>query len=176
MSDCYPGEIRIGGKVSAALVEEFSKQVAANKASVGGYDGSPFDPKRNRLAEVLDENGYLYLADSEARFGMFEELEAFCVEHGISFDRHSDAFAQYDAENVSFRPGMKEPKVFAATQSGDTLLRAEEVQKVLDLLKPCMTGNESKARLEEGIGQAVAGLTALLPSEETLPRLEIVEG
>ena len=95
-------------------------------------------------------------------FGMFEELEAFCVKHGISFDRHSDAFAEYDAENVSYRPGMKEPGVSSATQSGDALLRAEEVQKVLDLLKTYTTGNESKAGLEEGIGQAVARLTAAL--------------
>ena len=162
MADCFPGEIRIGGKVPAALVEEFVKEVAATKASVGGYDGYPFDPKQQRLTEVLDENGYLYLADSEARFGMFEELEAFCVKHGISFDRHSDAFAEYDAENVSYRPGMKEPDISHATQSGDTLLRAEEVQKVLDLLGTYTTGNESKARLEEGIGQAVARLTATL--------------
>ena len=76
---------------------------------------------------------------------------------------------------MSYRPGMQEPRVFAATQSGDVLLRAEEVQKVLDLLMTYATGNESKARLEEGIGQAVAGLMAILPAEEPLPRLEIVE-
>lgn len=65
MADCFPGEIRIGGKVPAALVEAFVKEVAATKALVGGYDGYPFDPKQQRLTEVLDENGYLYLADSQ---------------------------------------------------------------------------------------------------------------
>jgi hypothetical protein len=175
MADCFPGEIRIGGKVPAALVEAFVKEVAATKASVGGYDGHPFDPKQ-QPTEVLDENGYLYLADSQTHFGMFEELEAFCVKHDIPFARHSDAFAEHDAENVSYRPGMKEPVVSSATQSGDALLRAEEVQKVLVLLKTYTTGSQSKARLEEGIGQAVADLMALLPSEEALPRLEIVEG
>ena len=54
---------------------------------------------------------------------MFEELEAFCVKHGIAFDRHSDARYEFDAENVSFRTGMKEPVSIPSNNDGEDIIQ-----------------------------------------------------
>ena len=126
MSDRFPGEITIGGKLPAGLLEAFLGVVSSSGAKVGGYEGAAFDATTaDGLREVLDENGHLFLVDDEARYGQFEKLEAFCVQHGIPFDRHSSARYEFDAEKVMFRPGMKRPLEVPSNNDGDDLLDAE---------------------------------------------------
>ena len=108
MADYFAGEIRIGGKLPADLLEEFLGELNSSGAKVGGYDGAPVACKNaEELRHALDENGHLFLVNDEARYGMFEELEDFLCEHDIPYDRHSDARFEWDAENVTFRPGME---------------------------------------------------------------------
>jgi hypothetical protein len=120
MSDRFPGEITIGGKLPAALLDEFLGEVTSTGASVGGYDGPAFDCKNaDDLCQALDTDRHLVLADAEASYGQFEELEAFCVKHGLPFDRHSDAKYEFDSVNVRFRPGMNRPVEVPSDNCGE---------------------------------------------------------
>jgi hypothetical protein len=176
MADWFPGEITIGGRVPATLEAELAKAVAATGGLVGGYEGSPFDPDAQRLTEALDGNGHLFLVDDQARYGQFEELEAFCVKHGVAFDRHSEAKHEYDAENVHFRPGMKEPVSVSSNSDGNELLGVERIRPLAKELAQAATGRLSKDKLMATVTKTIRALNRLLPPEvDPLPPLEIEE-
>jgi hypothetical protein len=177
MADCFPGEITIGGKIPSALLEEFLGAVTSTYAFVGGYEGAPFSGKTaEELRGALDEDGHLRLADPEARYGQFEEMEAFCVRHGIPFDRHSDARYEFDAVNVIFRPGMEHPVETASNNAGDALADAGALRPVVRELARLATAGLTKDELLAAVAKASSDLDALLPPEfEPLPALEIME-
>ncbi len=176
MADCFPGEITIGGKVPAALLEEFLGELNSTGAKVGAYDGAEFVAKTAAdLRQVLDESGRLFLASDRAPNGQFAELEDFCVRHGIPFDRHSDARHGFKAENVMYRPGMKRPAE-VPNDSGDVLLRAETVRPLAKEVARLVTARLTQEKLLAAATRVIRHLYSLLPPEiEPLPRLEIVE-
>ncbi len=177
MADNFPGEITIGGKVPANLLEEFLGELDSTGAKVGGYDGAEFDAKTaHDLRQALDENGHLFLADAEARYGQFEELEAFCVQHGISFDRHSDARYEFDAENVYFRPGMKGPLVVRSDNDGDDLLDISLVRPIArELVGVVAAAATNRKKLLAAVTKTIRALNKLLqPEVEPLPQLQII--
>ena len=175
MADCFPGEIRIGGRIPAVLVPEFIGHVQATGAKVGGYDGLKFEATTAaELCEALDENGHLFLVDDQARGGMFEDLEAFCVAHGIPFDRHSDARYECHAENVSYRPGMKEPVSIPSNNDGDDLFSVGAVRPIVKELTRVVTAGLSREKLKAAAVKIIRHLNSLLPLEiEPLPPLEL---
>ena len=177
MSDRFPGEIVIGGKVPSALLEEFLGEVASSGASVGDYGDAPFDGRTaEELRGALDEDGHLRLADPEACYGQFDDLEAFCVRHGIPFDRHSDARYEFDAVNVTFRPGMERPVEVASNNAGDSLADADAMRPVVRELARLATAGLTKNELLAAVAKASRDLEAVLPPDvEPLPPLEIVE-
>jgi len=177
MGEYYPGEITIGGKVSAALLDRFLGELKSAGGRTGGYDGDPFEAKdADELRLALDNDGLLVLADPEASYGRFEELEAFCVEHGIPFDRHSDAKYEFDAENVYFRPGMKAPESVPSNNAGDDLFSAEAVRPVVKELTKVVTAGLTREKLKAAAVKIIRHLNSLLPPEvEPLPPLEIVK-
>jgi hypothetical protein len=175
MSDRFPGEITIGGKLPAALLDEFLGEVASTGASVGGYDGPAFDCKNaDDLRQALDTDRHLVLADAEASYGQFEELEAFCVKHGLPFDRHSDAKYEFDSVNVRFRPGMKRPVEVPSDNCGENLTDADKLRPVAKALARLATATLTKAKLLAAVRKASRKLDSLLPPEvESLPPLEV---
>jgi len=177
MADCFPGEVTIGGKVPSALLEEFLGAVASAGASAGDYGDPPFDGRTaEELLDALDGNGHLRLVDAEARYGQFEELEGFLQEHGIPFDRHSDARHEFDAVKVMFRPGMERPAEVASNNVGDALADADELRPVARELARLATAGLTKDELLAAVAKASRDLDALLPPEVgPLPPLEIVE-
>jgi len=177
MADCFPGEIMIGGKIPSALLEEFLGAVASSGASAGDYGDAPFDGRTaDELLDALDGNGHLRLADAEARYGQFDDLEAFCVRHGIPFDRHSDARYEFDAVNVMFRPGLEHPVEVASNNAGDSLADADALRPVAKELARLATAGLTKDELLAAVATASKDLDALLPPEvEPLPALEIME-
>jgi hypothetical protein len=177
MGEYYPGEITIGGKVPAALLDEFLSAAASTGASVGDYEEAVFAAGTvEELLKVLDEDGHLRLADAQASYGQFEELEAFCVEHGIPFDRHSDAKYEFDAENVYFRPGMKAPESVPSNNAGDDLFSADAVRPVVKELTKVVTAGLTREKLKAAAVKIIRHLNSLLPPEvEPLPPLEIVK-
>ena len=176
MADRFPGEITIGGKIPAALLEEFLGEVASSGASVGDYGNAPFDGRTaEELRGTLDENGQLRLADPEACYGQFEELEGFLQEHGIPFDRHSDARYEFDAVNVMFRPGMERPVEVASNNAGDSLADAGELRQVARELARLATAGLTNDKLLAAVAKTSRDLEAVLPPDvEPLPPLEII--
>ena len=133
-------------------------------------------PARNveELRKALDEDGHLFLVNDQARYGMFEELEDFLCQHGIPFDRHSDARFEFDAENVMFRPGMKRPVEMPSNNDGDALLDVERLRPVARQLARLATGRLTKDKLLAAVKKASKKLTELLPPEvEPLPPLQV---
>jgi hypothetical protein len=177
MGERYPGEITIGGKVPAAVLDELLGQVAATNVSVGGYDGPAFEcHSAEELSKVLDESGHLFLVDAEASYGQFEELEVFCVEHGIPFDRHSDAKYEFDCQNVYYRPGMERPVAVASNNCQEDLTDVDKVRPVARELARLATAKVSHEELLAAVVKAGKELDEALPPEvEPLPPLEIVE-
>ena len=177
MGERYPAEITIGGTLSAKLLDRFLGKLNSAGARVGGFDGDPFDAKDvDELRKSLDEDGHLVLADAEASYGQFEELEAFCVKHKIAFDRHSDAHYEFDAQNVYFRPSMKAPKSVPSNNAGDDLFSSAAVRPVVKELTRVVTAGLTREKLKATAVKIIRHLNSLLPPEvEPLPPLEIVK-
>jgi hypothetical protein len=177
MADCFPGEITIGGKLPANVLETFLGVVTSAGAKVGGYEGAAFDATSAKgLIEVLDENRHLFLVDDEARYGQFENLEAFCIKHNIPFDRHSSARYEFDAEKVMFRPGMKRPLGVPSNDDGGMLLNVETVRPVAKELARLATAKMTREKVLAAVTKVSKMLNKLLPPDiEPLPPLEIVE-
>ena len=129
------------------------------------------------LRQALDENGHLFLVNDQARYGMFEELEDFLCEHDIPYDRHSDARFEWDAENVTFRPGMERPLEMPSNKDGDTLLRMDQIRPLAKELARLATAKLTKGKILAVVRKASRKLNKLLPPEvEPLPPLQIVMG
>ena len=175
MGEYYPGEITIGGKVPAALLEEFLREATSTGASLGDYEEAAFAAGTvEELLKAFDEDGHLRLADPQASFGQFEGLEAFCLQHGIPFDRHSDAHHEVDAENIYFRPGMERPARVTSDNLGDDLTDADEVRPVARELARLATSGLDREGLLAAVLKVSAELNAALPPEvEPLPPLEV---
>jgi hypothetical protein len=141
MADYYPGEIHIGGPIPQAMPPDLMDAIVAQGLSLGGYGEAK--ATRESLEEAFQEGQVVDLYDEQACCGRFEALEAFLVERGIHFDRHSDARYEYDAENVYYR-GAAPPLVGLATQAGDLLVRCQAVLDILDD-DGCDTGSKLEA-------------------------------
>ena len=176
MADYFPGEIRIGGNVSADLLEELLGELSSTGAKVGGYDGTEFNcQSADELRQALDENGHLFLVNDQARFGMFEEVEGFLCEHDIPFDRHSGARYEFDAENVRFRPGMDRPVEVSSNGTGDDLMDVDVIRPVAKELACLAEAKLTHDKLLAAVQEASRKLNEVLPPEvESLPPLQVV--
>lgn len=130
MSDRFPAEITIGGDIKRSLIEGLIGAICGDGASLG-WGEAPFEPKDEK--ELLEGfTSFLILKDEEARYGQFDEIEGFCRENGIAYDRHSDGYCEYDPENVSFRPGMDEPVVETTDRQGHVLVNGDDLASLIN--------------------------------------------
>jgi hypothetical protein len=129
MADRFPGEIHIGGPIFKKFLGKLIGMIVAEGVSLEDYSGPV--TTMETLRRVFAEGKVVDLFHEQARYGQFDELEAFLAKHHIHFDRHSDGRYEYDAEKVFYRGGKK-PVVFPAGQSGTVLLRRDEVMRILD--------------------------------------------
>jgi len=129
MSDWFPAAIEIGGPIPRSVVNDLIEAIRAEDGALEDHGG----PRNSREAikDALKEGHTLTLCDERARYGQFEALEAFLVKHGIHFDRHSDSYCEFNAENVAYR-GNSEPKAMLATQGGDNMVDCLSVLEVLE--------------------------------------------
>ena len=170
MGDYFPGHISIGGAIPRKLVGRLCKEIAESGVSLD-YGTADFEPKSaDELLEAAKTSGTLELMNDQARYGQFEELEAFLVKHKIPFDRHSDAKYEFDPERVVFRPGMKGPKILPATNDDDVLVRADDVMDVVKALDAALAAPnptlhaawpEASQKLKELCGDDIPGLEPL---------------
>jgi hypothetical protein len=162
--DYFPGEITIGGAVPAALVVGLCQ--AVNAQGVGlewGVEGL-IVADAAALRAAVDGHGHLWLCDSSATGGMFEELEEFLQAHDLPYDRRSDAFGgEYDGELICFRPGG-EPREFVTDSDGCIVVPRATVQSALAQLA-VEDGAGARALLEAAIGQDLPALPAFTVEE-----------
>jgi hypothetical protein len=157
-------EIIIGGKLPARLVAEFMAEVNSTGAKVGRHDGvdAAFQDAE-RLHGVLDDNGHLLLVADDTR--QFDALAAFCVKHGIAFDRRNAA------RNICFRADMIAPT--PVNKGSEALLDAGNIRSLAKEVARLVTVTLTRQKLLDAVTKVIRQLHGLLPPE--LPPLEIGE-
>ncbi len=129
MADHFPAEIHIGGPIPRDILDELVKEIVATEASLKGYTEDTVTDESARKA--FQEGKIIDLYDDQARYGSFEELENFLIEHEIHFDRHHDSYCEYSAENVYCR-GNQEILNRPSNQNGDVLIRRDDIMSILN--------------------------------------------
>lgn len=82
MGDRAPVHITIGGKMPRDRLAEFARHAADYDLRVD-WDGEPFDPEAIAEGEPLDLYG------TEINGGLIDEIDTFCIRHGLQFRRWS---------------------------------------------------------------------------------------
>lgn len=97
MADRVPASIHIGGEISAAVFAELLHIIAFEGLSPE-WGGEPFDPAKRIVGEPLA------LFDESCAWGKIDNLEAFCVEHGLPFVRWSGSYpGEWSPERLVYR-------------------------------------------------------------------------
>jgi hypothetical protein len=88
MPDCMAAKIRFGGAMTRTALEAVLTALDLDGVAVGAVDGA-----RARVAthDVID------IEEDDRAWGTFPETEATLIEHGIPFERHSDAKYEHSA-------------------------------------------------------------------------------
>jgi hypothetical protein len=159
MADRMAAEILIGGKLSRSRAEALCGAIQDQYIALD-WGGGAYNPQTaEELVAAVEgstvKDGWLRLTDDEARWGQFERLEEFLREQKIAYDRRSAGKYDYDAEIVSYRPGIG---LFMCL----TNLAGEPVAAVSMLKK-----------IEKKLAALVKSLKcSRVPQERTIPRLE----
>ena len=130
MSDRFPAEITIGGRIPRRLLDELAGMIAAEAVSLDWQYALDKAAVLAAIGTAASKCETVRFTDDEAVCGQFDDLENWLTGHGIDFDRHSDARYEYDGENAYGR-GRKRPVIRNSDQSGKDLVSGEEVRKVL---------------------------------------------
>ena len=183
MSDRYPSEIEIGGKVPRSKMEGLIQAINCQECSGDWGDKyislpNPEDEPPEVLAAaiqellkfVTSENGKgiakntLWFCDEEASWGELTEIEEYCVENDIGFRRRSSSYGEYSSEIKEFRQGMKVYDVYTTDNEGHPIINGTFVKALVE---------KAEALLKEGATQLT--LTDLQKATETVRHLLPVE-
>lgn len=78
------------------------------------------------------DNGIVCLSDSEARWGEFEEIETYCRDNKIPYDRHTRGDWDAECNYVHwFRPDMEQAKYIAAPDE-IAVFEINQIKKIID--------------------------------------------
>ena len=135
MSDYFPGEITIGGRIPRRLLDELAERIASEGVSID-WQQALYAPAIREAIEAAAATGRtVRFTDDEAICGRFEDLEDWLTSRGIDFDRHNDARFEHDGENVYVRD-RKCPMSVNSDQSGNDLVPVAEVREILASQSP----------------------------------------
>ena len=130
MSDRFPGEITLGGRIPRRLLDRLAGMIADQGVSIDWQYALDKAAVKEAMETAAAGGQTVRFTNDEACGGQFEELETWLTSRGIDFDRHSDARYEYDGENAYGR-GRRQPVIMKSDQSGKALVSAEEVRDVL---------------------------------------------
>lgn len=159
MSDRMAAKIIIGGNLPKEVMQELLEM--ASGYSVENFGGPEFrfnsaKKLRTNLKNALErsEDGKrLYLYDDQASWGEFADIEQFCQENGIPFDRYTASMYEYPAEKVMFRTGMESPIQLECSSSDEkeAIVPESIVKKAIEAIRKDPTDFTSDAvkQLEE---------------------------
>ena len=147
MSDWFAGTIYIGGELPAKDLPDF---IATIVGEIPGIDQKEINDETTpeKFLEYLNENineddgsniveadGSLRFYVAEARCGMFEDVEAFCVSNGQTYVRLSDSSGECIAEVEYWMPGMENVKVVAADNEQNPIIDTPVIKYMIDAVQ-----------------------------------------
>jgi len=97
MSDRFPAEISIGGQIPEALVEDLVDAIFSEGVS---WDWGDAYVKKDEVRAALQEGKIVTFVNDEASYGEFTDLENFCADNFVDFDRQSTAKYEYDGISI----------------------------------------------------------------------------
>lgn len=109
MGDRASAHITIGGTLPREHLEEFAMR-AADYDLRTEWDGEPFDPA------ALPEGEPLELYGMEMNGGLVDDLDAFCVEHGLTFRRWSGGCLGAFLPEIVIYEGTGKERVYTASE------------------------------------------------------------
>lgn len=123
MADRVFVTIRIGGSLSRAHVPALVAVIEREGATTD-WEGTPFSTDELHGQQPLELVAY------EVAWGNFEELEHFCLTHGLPFIRWSGGCpGSFGPERVVF-DGQNDPCAFLTTEDDDILISLEDVRRL----------------------------------------------
>ncbi len=176
MADRMPAEIWIGGKLPRSLLDEFP--ISDMRLD---WDATPFDASSEEgILSARDESGLLHLAECEAAWGEFQELEDWLREHAIPFQRQSSGKYEYDPCFVEFRPDLlgKPDRYTLTTQEGAPIICREEIEEAIESMARLVDDKRQPAakRLQAWERTYRRLIRSIPPKLPPLPPFEIVDG
>lgn len=169
MSNRMPAIITIGGVLKKEAVSDFVKAIESDGPShewggppvVIGEGDIPLEDDLRTYAKGY--NGFIVLVDDQALNGEFTNIEQFCIEHYLDYDRQSDARDEHDAQLVEYRTGNPSvSRVSYATQSGQRLVAIEEIEAIVD-----------ECDVDTGLVKTLNELNAFLADVDSMRKFEI---
>lgn len=123
MADFVSARIRIGGTLAQPCYQEFAHHIAAYDLRTD-WDGPAFDSQAERSDGPLDLYAY------DVANGTFDDLEEYCIDHGLAFWRWSGGSAgAFDPEIVVFT-GSGEPEDFTAAEDEYVVFDAQAIHEL----------------------------------------------
>lgn len=155
--------IRIGGPIRHDLADQLVDVISESEVGLD-WCGEAFIPGTSaELAAAVGPDGVLCLVDAERIAGVFVDLEEFLSEHGIAFDRASEAIGDLDGEYVRYRPETGYTSGLA-DQTGEPVIVAAEVECARVLLRGALEQQspelvrQALAAIDRIVGPAVPAL------------------
>ena len=176
MADRFAGKISIGGQVPTDKVEALMDAINAEGINLHpDWADKPFSAEcKQKLMDALNDSGHIVLCDDQARNGMFDCLEDALTELGISWERWSDSYCEYDAEIVWWHPGMDAQDGIICIADGNEVVLAEPVKEAYALLRHCFSDRPGNSNSEMR-DDAMKKLASVVTEVPTLPPLEFAE-
>ena len=123
MADRVSVSIAIGGDLPANLVDEFIETVESERLSTD-WNGPAFD-----ISQVPPDDA-LRLYAYEVASGELDQMESFCIEHGLAFSRWSGAcIGAFGAEIITY-DGQGPTRRFDANEDERAIIDVQEAAQL----------------------------------------------
>lgn len=120
MSDRVSASITIGGTLAPAQFSELASYIADYDLRVE-WAGAPFNPTDLPAGEALQ------LFGDQVPWGMFEELEEFCYDENLPYQRCSGSCSgSFGAERIVY-DGKTEPMSFSVDDDDHLVIHAQTI-------------------------------------------------
>jgi hypothetical protein len=163
--DYYPTTV-LQGLINALHSDDASHEYGDSCVSL---DCTP-----EQLLEYLDGDSLCFKCD-QAHNGEFEKTEQFCLDHKIPYDRWSDRYCEWDAENVYYRPDMNGPMTTYADSRRNEIVCGETVRQAMAKVDAFIENYNASDRVRQKLTDAQRLLHDACPTlPEALPKFEIV--
>lgn len=154
MADRMFAKITIGGTISASVAHGLFKALK--------FECLLDSP--NDLKEHMDEEGTFTFEDEEVAWGRFGDLENYCIQNDIPFQRNADGKYEYNPECVWWRPGMKEVVEEICDTDANVRVELSEIEEMIAKVR-------QRKRLKDPLGKLLEMIHEEHPVPQPIPPL-----